>query len=74
MEDDVEPATDTEFGRVLPRLQAIAMIEIMQWFPVIEGLIAVLYWCISCSQNMGEKADVESCIQRDVESRLRGSW
>ena len=44
----------------------------MQRFPIVEGLVTVLDWCISCSQDMRDKTDIESSAQRDVESRLRG--
>lgn len=52
MEEDVEPATDAELRGVLPRLQAIAMREVMQRFPIIKGLVTVLNWCICCSQSV----------------------
>lgn len=52
MEDDVEPATDAVLRRIFPCLQAIAMRQVMQRFPVIESLVTVLDRCISCSQYM----------------------
>ena len=41
MNDDVGPASDAEVGRVLPCLQAVAVVEVVQRFPVVEGLVTV---------------------------------
>jgi hypothetical protein len=59
MNDNVEPAPDREFGRVLPRLKPVSMVEIMQGLPVIEDLVAVLNGCVSCGKEMGQQAQGE---------------
>lgn len=57
MEADVEPASDGIVGRVFPGLQAVAMAEVMSRFPVVEGLVAVLYRGKSrCDQVRDEEA------------------
>lgn len=71
MDDDVEPAPDSKLRRVLPGLESVSMIEIMQGLPVIEHLIAILNGCISCSKDMRQQAQVESNIQRQIEPRRR---
>jgi hypothetical protein len=42
MDGDVQPAADGIVGRVLPRLQAVAMTKVVCRLPVVEGLVAVL--------------------------------
>lgn len=64
MNQDVSPATDAEFGRVLPGLQAIAVSQVVQRLPVIEGLVAVLNRCIRCRKEMGDEAYVEGDVER----------
>ena len=42
MQAGVGPTSDCEDGRVLPGLKAVAMVQVVGGFPVIEDLIAVL--------------------------------
>lgn len=42
VDGDVQPAADGIVGRVLPRLQAVAMAQVVCWLPVVERLIAIL--------------------------------
>lgn len=43
MEHYVQPAADRIVGRVLPRLEAIPVREVVRRLPVVERLIAILY-------------------------------
>ena len=61
MESNIEPASDGIVGRILPRLQAVSMAQVVCRLPVIEGLIAVLDW--------GEQGGNDVCSQEDVEGR-----
>lgn len=59
VQGDIEPAADGVVGRVLPRLQAIAVREIVRGFPVVEGLIAVLNGRKEGGDQAGSQEDVE---------------
>ena len=59
MKGDVKPAADGILGRVFPRLEAVAMAQIMGWFPVVEGLVTVLDGGEEGSNQVGSEKDVE---------------
>ena len=61
VEGHVQPAADGVVGRVLPRLQAVAMAEVVGGLPVVEGLVAVL--------DRGEEGGGEVGAQENVEGR-----
>lgn len=61
MNGNVKPATDGIVGRVLPRLQAVAMAEVVCGLPVVEGLVAVL--------DRGEEGGKEVGAEEDVKGR-----
>jgi len=54
MNDNVEPAPDGEFRRVLPRLESVSMAEVVQGLPVVEHLVAVLDWRVGCGEEVGQ--------------------
>ena len=60
MESKVRPTSNCILWGVLPSLQPISMTEIMGGFPIIEGLVAILYRRIYCSKYVGAEEDVES--------------
>lgn len=64
MDKDVSPASYAELRGVLPCLQAVAMGQVVQWFPVVEGFIAILYWRIRSCKQMSDEADVEGDVER----------
>ena len=53
VEGNICPAPESVLGRILPRLEAVAMTEIVRGFPEVEGLVTVLNWSISCSYQVG---------------------
>lgn len=59
MEGDVKPVSDGIVGRVFPGLEAIAVAQIVCWFPVIEGLVTVLDGGEQSSNQVGSEEDVE---------------
>ena len=61
METDIEPAADGILGRVLPRLEAIAVAEVMRWFPVVEDLVAVLDGRKGGREEVGREKSVKGC-------------
>lgn len=61
VDGNVQPAADGVVGRVLPRLQAVAMAEVVCGLPVVEGLVAVL--------NRGEEGGDDVGGEEDVEGR-----
>jgi hypothetical protein len=44
MDNNVGPATQGKLGTVLPGLESILVVEVVQRLPIVESLIAVLYW------------------------------
>ena len=56
MERDVGPASDAELWGVLPGLKSVAMVKVMQGFPIVESLIAVLDRGVQRSEKMRGKA------------------
>ena len=42
MQADVEPASNREFGSVLPSLEAIVVAKVVSRLPVVERLVTVL--------------------------------
>ena len=67
MKDDVEPAADGKFGRVLPGLQAESTIEIVGGFPIIEDLVTVLYGSVESGQKIDSQEGVECPDRIDYE-------
>jgi len=59
VEEDIGPATDGKFGRVLPSLEAIAVGDVVGRLPVVEGLVTVLDW--------GEERREKACRKKGVE-------
>lgn len=53
MEACIGPTADGIVGRVLPRLQSIAVIEVVRRLPVIEDFITVLNWRADSSSHIG---------------------
>jgi len=53
------PTPDGIFGGVLPRLHAIAVVQIMCGFPIVVDLITVLYRREGCTEDMRREEDVE---------------
>jgi hypothetical protein len=41
---DIIPTTQGKFRTVLPRLESIFVVEIVERFPIVESLITILYW------------------------------
>jgi hypothetical protein len=52
MYDDISPTTQGIFTTVLPCLEPIFVVEVVQRFPVVEGLITVLYWSNVCGKDV----------------------
>ncbi len=59
MESDIEPAADGVVGRVFPRLQAVAMAEIVGRLLIVKCLIAVLDGGKSSGNHIGDEEAVE---------------
>lgn len=57
---------------ILPRLQSIAVGEVMSWFPIIERLVAVLNRCEESSDQAGGQEDVESLDGRNRVDAVAG--
>jgi hypothetical protein len=75
MYTNVGPAPDRIFGRIFPCLETIVMAEVVRRFPVVEYLIAVLYWGEGCRNNMGSEEYIEGDNGFDLRGcRLRLSW
>jgi hypothetical protein len=55
MGNDISPTSQGKLRAVLPSLQAIFVVEVVQRFPVIESLITILYWSYVCREDMGEE-------------------
>jgi len=56
---DVQPAPDGVVGRVLPRLETVAMAEVMGGFPIVESLVTVLDRREQCGYQIGNQESVE---------------
>lgn len=67
VEENVEPAADAVLGGIFPCLSSVAMLKIVRWFPVVEGLIAVLDGCVGGSETVRDEEDVKRYGQWDVE-------
>jgi hypothetical protein len=59
MQAGISPAANGVFGRVLPRLESIAMVEIVGGLPVVEDLITVLDWGEDSSRKIGSCEETE---------------
>ena len=70
MDDDIQPAANAVFRGVLPGLQAVTMVEIMRWLPIVEDFITILNWCIRCRKQV----DKEKCVESSdwIDQRLIG--
>jgi hypothetical protein len=73
MEGEVCPTPYGILGRILPGLQTIAMLKVVCRFPVIEGLVTILYWSIKSGEGIGDKEDIESADRLNCEGGLRSS-
>lgn len=71
MEDNVEPAPYRIVGRIFPGLQSVAMAQVVRRFPVVECLVAILYGCVKCCEDIGTEEDVESANWFDSERSRR---
>jgi hypothetical protein len=75
VESRIRPAPDGILGRVLPRLQSIAVVEVVRRLPVVEDLVTVLDGREKGSGNIGSGEDVEGNDGLELEWRfLRWSW
>lgn len=63
MYQDICPATNAKFRRVLPSLHAITMSEVMERLPVVVCLVAVEYWRIGCCNEVSNQAYGEGDVQ-----------
>lgn len=59
MQRDIKPAADGIVGRVLPRLQAVAVRQVMRGLPVIECFVAVLDRRIRGGNQVRDEKDVK---------------
>lgn len=56
---DIEPAANGIVGRVFPRLQAVAVREVVRRLPVVERLVAVLDGRKGGGDQVGDEEDVK---------------
>lgn len=70
MQDNVEPASNGVFGRILPRLQTEAVTQEMRWLPVVEGLVAIENRREQSREDIGKEETVECGDGEDLELRL----
>ncbi len=69
MEGHIEPAPDGEVWRVLPRLQTVAMRQIVCGFPVVEGLVTILDGREECGCEVCGEENIEGSNWPDSEGR-----